>query len=133
MTKLLEFIIANFAYLYDDLGCRFADSQVHGPNAVLVFEVDELRLRLVRDRGQIFADFQNKHRDSRSRWFSFGVVRQLITGEVGGSEELDAEKASYIHQHFTEIKRAFADANVAETENTLKKLEHERGERLFGK
>lgn len=133
MTKLLEFIIAHFTYLYDDLGCRFTDSQVHGPNAVLVFEVDELRLRFVRDRSQIFLDFQNKRRSSRKRWYSFGVVRQLTTGEVGGSEELDAEKASYIHQHFTEIKSAFTNANATETEKTLKKLEHERGERLFGK
>ena len=54
MNKLLEFLIAHFSFVYDELGCRFADSQVHDPNAVLVFEVDELRLRLVRDRSQIF-------------------------------------------------------------------------------
>ncbi len=133
MNKLLEFIIAHFGYLYDELDCRFADSQVHGPNAVLVFEVEELRLRFVRDRSQIFVDFQNRRRGSRNPWFSFGVVRQLITGEIGGSEEMDAEKALYIHRQFSEIKSAFADVNAKETEITLKKLEHERGERLFGK
>ena len=133
MTKLLQFIITHFAYLYEELGCRFADSQVHGPNAVLVFEVDEVRLRLVRDRSQTFVDFQNKCRGSKNRWFSFGVVRQLLTGHVGGSEELDAEKAKYIYEHFDEIKNIFANANASETEKALKKLERERGKRLFGK
>ncbi len=132
MNKLLEFLITHFAYLYDELGCRFTDSQVHGPNAVLVLEVDELRLRFVRDRSQIFADFQSKRRGSGNRWYSFGVVRQLIAGEVGGSEELDADKASFVRVHFSEIKHAFAAENVKQSENALKQFENERGERLFG-
>ena len=110
MNKLLEFLMTNFSCLYNDLGCRFADSQVRGPDAVLVFESDDLRIRFVRDRSQIFADFQSNRRDARNRWYSFGVVRQLLTGDVGGSEELDSNKTIYIRQHFSEIKNLFSKA-----------------------
>ncbi len=133
MNKLLEFLIENFSYLYNELECRFSDSQVHGSNAVLVFEIDELRLRFVRDRSQIFADFQNKRRGAQNRWYSFGVVRQLVTDDVGGSEELDGDKALYIHQHFSEIRDLFSKVNASKTEKKLDEFEHARGERLFGK
>jgi hypothetical protein len=132
MSKLLEFIIAHLAYLYDELGCRFADSQSHGANAVLVFEVDELRLRLIRDRGQIFADFQNKRQGSGNHWFSFGIIRQFVTGEVGGSEELDVDSARYIYEHFSDIKAAFSSKNVKKTEAALAEFELDRENRLFG-
>jgi hypothetical protein len=133
MNKLLEFLMTHFSFLYNELGCRFVDSQVHGPNAVLVFESDELRIRFVRDRSQIFADFQNIRRGSKNRWYSFGVVRQLLTGDVGGSEELDSNKAAYIRQHFSDIKSLFSKHDTHETEKKLVEFEHARGERLFGK
>ena len=133
MNKLLEFVIARFSYLYDGCGCKFADSQVHGPNAVLVFETDELRIRFVRDRNQIFVDFQNKRRGAQNRWYSFGVVRQLLSDDASGSEELDADKAQFIQHHFPEIKELFSDANARATEKRLAEFERARGERLFGK
>jgi hypothetical protein len=111
MNKLLEFLMTNFSYLYNELGCRFADSQVRGPDALLVFESNDLRIRFVGDRSQIFADFQSNRRGARNRWYSFGVVRQLLTGDVGGSEELDSNKAIYIRQHFSEIKNLFPKAS----------------------
>ncbi len=133
MNQLLELLIAHFSFLYDEYECRFVDSQVYGPNAVLVLESEHLRLRFVRDRGQIFADFQHKRRKLSNRWYSFGVVRQLITGDVGGSEEIDSEKAGYIRENFLKIKDAFSPERLAGTERDLTNFEHERGERLFGK
>jgi len=132
MNKLLEFLMAHFSYMYNDLGCRFADSLVRGPDAVLVFECDELRIRFVRDRSQIFADFQNSRRGAKNCWYSFGVVGQLVTGDVGGSEELDSNGAVYIRQHFSEIKNLFSRQNAHQTEKKLAEFEQARGERLFG-
>lgn len=132
MNQLLEFLVAHLSFLYNEYECRFADSLVHGPNAALVFESHHLRLRLVRDRSQLFADFQHKRRTSSDRWYSFGVVRQLVTSDIGGSEELDREKATYIREHFHDIKEAFSSERIADTEKLLRTFEHERGERLFG-
>jgi hypothetical protein len=133
MNKLLLFLMENFSFLYEECGCRFADSQVYEPNATLVFEVDDLRLRFVRDRSQIFVDFQNKRNAAQQRWYSFGVVRQLLTGEIGGSEALDGDKARFIRQHLGDIKQLFSGATVKDTEKKLTGFEHARGERLFGK
>lgn len=133
MNQLLELLIKHFSFLYDEYECRFADSQVYGPDAMLVLESGNLRLRFVRDRSQMFVDFQHKRRKLSNQWYSFGVVRQLVTSDVGGSEELDSEKAEYIRAHFLKIKAAFSSERLKVSERDLANFEQERGERLFGK
>jgi len=99
-------------------------------SALVVLECNELRLRFVNDRGQFFADFQQRH-SPEDQWYSFGIVRQLLTGEISG-EELDGDAASYIFQHFNEISEIFSAARARDTERALVDLERQRGDRLFG-
>lgn len=133
MNELLNFILSNCSFLHNEFGCRIVDSETDGFNALLVFERDALRLRFVRDRGQFFADFQNSRRRANSRWYSFGIVRHLITGDIGGSDVLNEKNVLEMRSHFSNLLALFNDGNVNETERKLALLEHERGERLFGK
>jgi hypothetical protein len=45
-----------------------------------VLTSDDLRIRLIRDRGQLRAEFQRTSEDG-DRWHSIDIVRRLLTGE----------------------------------------------------
>jgi len=132
MSELLTYLVTRLSFLYNDYGARFVDSQVRGPHATIVFEAGQLRLRLVRDRSQIFVDFQSVENPSDDDWFSFDMIRQLLTGEVVDSAEMDDSKAQFIGDHFEAIVEAFQSTNRKETEKKLHEYEHARAERLFG-
>lgn len=132
MNELLSYLIEHLAFLYNDYGARFVDSEVRAPQALLVLEMTDLRLRLVNDRTQLFLDFQSTHHPDRDDWFSFDIVRQFITGEVVDSAELDEAKIAFTKEHLVEIAKAFSADDYRATESTMHKFEQERGERLFG-
>ena len=132
MNELLNFLISHFAFLYDSFGAQFVGSQVHGSNATLVLESADIRLRFVRDRGQLFLDFQSSHYQCKDEWFSYDVVQQLITKEVEDSALLDEKKANFIKHNFQNIAEAFSKINCHETEKTLHEYEKARATRLFG-
>ena len=132
MSELLTYLITRLSFLYNDYGTRFVDSQVRGPHAALVLEAGPLRLRLLRDRSQVFVDFQSAENPSEDDWFSFDMIRQLLTGEVIDSAEMDDEKAKFINDYFEAITEAFRPTNRKETEKKLHEYEHARAERLFG-
>jgi len=132
MNELLTYLVTRLSFLYNDYGARFVDSQVSGPHALLVLQAGELRLRLVRDRSQLFVDFQGREKPSDDDWFSFDIIRQLLTGDIADSAEMDDEKVQFIHDNFSVIVDAFSPGKREETEKKLHKYEHERAERLFG-
>jgi hypothetical protein len=132
MNELLTYLIARLSFLYNEYGARFINSQVRGPHALLVLQADNIRLRLVRDRSQLFVDFQSSEGSSADDWFSFDMVRQLLTGTIVDSAEMDDEKAQFIHDNFSAIVEAFSAAKREQTENKLHEYERARAERLFG-
>src|SRR5687768_16664773 len=61
MTQILAFIVTYMAYLWDGARFRLVDSEVttaNGGDALLIVESITVRLRFVRDRGQLFLDLQ---------------------------------------------------------------------------
>lgn len=93
-------------------------------NAVAVFEGGTLRLRVVRDRGQVFADFGSTV-DS-TEWFDSRVVASLLETEVdanvGGSDIQLALSgiARFAQDHDGQLEHRFSGAQY---QNTKKKLE----------
>lgn len=132
MSELLLFLVEHFSFLCNEHDTRFVESRVQGSNALVVLEVDGLRLRLVRERGQLFLDFQSMQDSSRNDWFSLDIVYRFITGRVVDSAELDCEKTEFTKRHFQEIADAFSPANRAATEKAMHAFEDERARRLFG-
>jgi hypothetical protein len=147
MKQLLEFVAEYFSFLFDELGAKLVDSDVGSiGSALVILQLGDARLRFVNDRGQILLYFQSVHRGGRDEWFSFDVVRQLITrvvdddgimwGRIDGDPQTDHQKAlsnaTFIKTHFTEIADAFSDARHVSTEETLHEYKEARGKRLFG-
>jgi hypothetical protein len=132
MNELLTYLVSHFSFLYNDYGARFVDSQVRGPHASLVLEAGELRIRLVRDRSQLFIDFQSRENRSENDWTSFDIIRQFLTGEVADSAVMDDAKAEFIRDQFSAILDAFSSPKRKETDEKLHEYEHARAVRLFG-
>lgn len=132
MNELLEYLVKKLSFLYEKYGARFVDSKAQESNAFLVLELDNFRLRLVRDRSQIFIDIQSNYDlKNEKEWFSYDVISQLISGEVEESAVLDDLKVEFIKEHFDELENIFAASEVDATINKLHGLEKERAKRLF--
>jgi hypothetical protein len=92
MDEILEFLLRHCSFLYKDLGFRFVDSQCSksfGGDAFLILASDKVRFRFVRDRGQLFADFQEPTSGAKAEWFSIDIVRKHLTGESDYKAEMN--------------------------------------------
>jgi hypothetical protein len=133
MTALLEFLIAHLAFLYAPGRYRIVDSESSESfgNGYLVLESDALRMQMVRDRGQLFMDFEPLSGKGED-WFSIDVVRQLVTGEKQESSELSPDYAAFLERELGEIERRFSPAELDETVRALRELERARAKEMFG-
>ena len=131
MNELLEYLIRHLSFLYNEQGARFVNSETHGADALVELELKDIRLRLVRDRGQLFLDFQSVA-SSSLEWFSVDVVYQLVKKHPGDQSELDDRYVKFVHHHLAEISAAFSPANWESTERHLHQYERERAKRMFG-
>lgn len=132
MNELLKFIILHFSFLYNDYDARFVDSKVDRSNALLTMELGELKLRFVRDKSQVFLDFQGRSGTDQNNWFSYDVVQQHITKVVLDDACVDGKKAKVLQQHIGEIVAMFSGDELNNTEAALRQLERERAKRMFG-
>jgi hypothetical protein len=134
MTEILRFLIDHARFLYAPGRYRFVDSGTStsfGGDAFLTLASDALRIRLISDRGQLFADFQGADNGGSLDWYSIDVVRRLITGERPATAELSADYADFLERHLDEIERRFSKEGPS-TVRALKELEKARAKELFG-
>lgn len=135
MTLILAFIAAHMGFLWDGARYRITASEVatsNGGDALLLVESEKLRLRFVRDRGQLFLDLQPFFSSPDGEWFSIDLVRRLKTGRPEETAELDEGYAAFVREHLQEIEHQFSEEEWAGTSARLKKLKVKRAKELFG-
>ena len=133
MEDILQYLMKHCSFLYSPNLFRFVDSgssESFG-NAFLVLEHEDLRLQFVKDRGQIFLDFQSTSKKQKEEWFSIDIVKQMVTGEIEPSAEMDSKKAKFLKTNLDEIEQLFSTVNMESTIKKLKELERARAKRLF--
>lgn len=133
MEDILQYLMKHCSFLYSPNLFRFVDSgssESFG-DAFLVLEHEELRLQFVKDRGQIFLDFQSTSKKQKDEWFSIDIVKQMVTGEIEPSAEMDSKKAKFLKTNLDEIEQLFSTVNMESTIKKLKELERARAKRLF--
>jgi len=134
MEEILRYLMKHCSFLYSPNRFRFVDSgssESFG-NAFLVLEHEELRLQFVKDRDQIFLDFQPTSTNRKNDWFSIDIVKQLVTGNIEPSSEMDTAKAKFLKDNLDEIEQLFSTAKLEGTIKKLRELERARAKRLFG-
>jgi hypothetical protein len=132
MDDILKYILKYCSSLYKDLGFRFINSEVSKSfgDAGLILANEEVSAQFLRDRGDLFLDFQN--RQDGKRWFSLDVVKPAITGEHTFHGKLNDENGVFLEQNMKEIVDLFSNANYSKAREFLKKLEKEKGKKMFG-
>ncbi len=133
MEEILRYLMKHCSFLYAPNLFRFVDSgssESFG-NAFLVLEHEDLRLQFVRDRGQIFLDFQPTSKKHKSNWFSIDIIQQMVTGKIETSAEMDSEKEEFLKTNLDKIEQLFSTANMDSTIKKLRELERARAKRLF--
>lgn len=135
MALILTFIAAHMGFLWDQARFRITGSDVtnvNGGDALLLVESDVLRLRFVRDRGQLVLDFQPVAGDAASEWFSVDLIRRLLLGKPETSGLLDESYAAFIGQHLDAIEDRFRSERWPATQADLNRLKVKRAKELFG-
>ena len=132
MEEILQYIKKHCSFLYSPHKFQIVESESSESfgNALIILEDEEMRLQFVRDRGQVFLDFQPT--SYNKEWFSIDIVKQLVTGKIEPSAEIDSEKVEFLKNHLDEIKDLFSQKNLTSTIKKLKDLERARAKRLFG-
>ncbi|MEJ2249122.1 MAG: hypothetical protein P8Y97_05605 [Candidatus Lokiarchaeota archaeon] len=128
IEKILQYLIKYCSFLYAPNKFRFVNSMSSESfgNAFLILEHENLRLRFIKDRDQLFLDFQSTTKNRKNEWFSIDIVKQLITDKIEPSSEMDSEKAEFLRTNLDEIQRLFSPTNIENTFKKLKELERER-------
>ena len=103
-------------------------------NAVVVLEGDAVRVKVVRDRDQLFVDLAPR---GFGEWFDESVVLQLVGAEETARELAAAEwrelrpSADAIRLGFASVVERFQPERWAQTRVELKALQERRARELF--
>ncbi len=151
MKAILNYLATDGYFLFSEGKCRIVDSTYcpgFGGTGTITLQNELLRLIFQQERDNLLLDFQSvKHKLGLSKGsFSFGLIRQLITGEIdkefqpviidphGNWMRLESYKggSDFLQHHFQTIQSLFDNFDLVSTEAALKTLEKKRVKRLFG-
>jgi hypothetical protein len=135
MTLILAFIAAHMGFLWEEACFRIVGSEVttiNGGDALLVVESQSVRMRFVRDRGQLFLDLQPLEGGKPEEWFSIDLIRRLQFGRPEASAELDPGYASFVRDGLDDIEASFREPAWRSTGAKLRNLKAKRAKEMFG-
>jgi hypothetical protein len=105
-------------------------------NAYVVLQAPELRIRIVRERSQVFADFGPT--SEPNTWFDSAVIiDHLGLSSEGGFHDRDVQGvlhgvASFVAACWSTLTAMFNEQRLAATKNELEALKEKRAAKLFG-
>ena len=134
MHELLNLINNYCSDLYNKYNFRFVDAVVSesNGNAAIVLENDDINLRCIRDKGQLFLYFQSKYYKKKDDEYSIDLVRQLMSGDEDYRSEPNEKNDTFLANHLGEILKLFDADAIGQTIEKLKALRQKRTKLLFG-
>ena len=99
------------------------DAQAFG-NAIVVLAGQNLRIRMVRDRGEVFAEAASSLRPND--WFPLQRAVRAVGISSPPPEGLltPQQAAEIVEQYFAELERGFGNSHIGATRTALAELEH---------
>jgi hypothetical protein len=135
IQEILEFMARYCGFLWTGARYRIVGSELStsfGGDAVLTVASDALRMRFVRDRGQLFLDVQRPDATATGAWYSTDLICRIITGKRQETAILDSASIDFVRSNLAEIESLFDIERVEATERTLRKLKNLRSKEIFG-
>ncbi|QAA81948.1 hypothetical protein EI546_09530 [Aequorivita sp. H23M31] len=136
MNDILKYLIDYCAFLYNEYEFKFIDSyssKEFNGQGLLILKNDILNLKFINDRGQLFLDFKGNYHSNENDWFSFDLIKQMLSPSDIGDSIMNKEKSYWLKENMGPILHLFSVENSLKTINKLKGLEGERANRMFGK
>jgi hypothetical protein len=134
MIEILEFLIKHLSFLISRGGYRFVDSGVSesfGGDSFIVLESKRVRWRIVKDRAQMFLEFQSI-KCSKNNWYTTDLLQRMLANSAVKTAVLDASVARFIESKIEEIELMFDDSHRDKTLKSLGDLENIRAKERFG-
>ena len=105
-------------------------------NATVTLQGPDLRVRIVRERSEVFADFGP--RAEPGTWFDSAVLFDyLCLSSQAGFHDRDVSGvlrgiAAFVRSFHGELARAFQPSSLAITKQAIEALKERRAQKLFG-
>jgi hypothetical protein len=130
VTPLLEFLVRWMGFLWD--GDFHLVSSVGGAHsdAYVVAQSNGLRLRISRDRGQLFLDYAPRH--APDEWFDGQLVEAMLTGRLPDKGLLGPDHARFLQESLPRIVTSFAETEWPSTKEKLARLGRLRADGNYG-
>ncbi len=139
LNELLKVLMSLCSFLYEPRGdqpsrYRFVDSHAVTSfgDAYIVLASHALRIRIVRDRGEVIAEFQPDQPVKENDWYDLGLVRRHLTSTSADSADVDEEGAKFLRENLETIEDLFSPERFEETSNALRELGRLRAKEIFG-
>ena len=135
MTELLKYIISYCTDLYEKFGFKIVDSVAtssFGGNGMVILESDEIKLKFIRDREQMFLDFLSKYDTKKNNWYSLDLIRQLLTNEQKCHSLLNKDNGHFLKNNIARIIEIYKKPNAIATLQSLAILEKKRTKKMWG-
>jgi hypothetical protein len=136
--ELIQLVRVHLLSAIAPLGFEITETEAFDSfdNARVVLRSSELRVLVVRERGQILIDFGPP--SEPATWFDSDIVLEHLGLSIDGSfsreNAQDALRgaAAFVLACRSELTRLFAEQHLATTKHELKALKERRADRLFG-
>lgn len=105
-------------------------------NAFVVLQSDDVRMRIVRDRSQVFVDFASS--TEPETWFDLDILLRLLKSALPHVGALQAARnvadaAERIKKYYPEIRELFSASRFDENKVRLHALKRARTRERFGR
>ena len=108
LKKKISFLFSPFQFRI----IKSLSSESFG-NALLILEHEDLSIQIVKDRDQIFLDFQPSSKKGKLNWFSIDIVKQMITGNIESSAEMNPQNIEFLKNNLAKIEQLFSKGKHA--------------------
>lgn len=101
-------------------------------DSVTIYTSSDLRLRIVKDKGQEFVEISSQQYPED--WFDMSIIQDWVMKYGDDQKNIGLEGGfSFLQTHFTEIRNAFQPHMVSKTRKDLKILSEDRVRHRFPK
>ena len=115
MEEFAQYVKKKISFLFSPFQFRIIkslSSESFG-NALLILEHEDLSIQIVKDRDQIFLDFQPSSKKGKLNWFSIDIVKQMITGNIESSAEMNPQNIEFLKNNLAKIEQLFSKGKHA--------------------
>jgi len=116
------FVVKHLAFLYDDYDAKIVYSHGgRGPASVIELEMENVRIWIPREMGEICLYMQANEGSYKKEWFDSDILHEFLTGS-SSSGLMDAREAKFIKKHMDELNDAFSPQNRDKTKAKMMAL-----------